>query len=156
MTMISDGQSRLLIRLEIEALNAEFAYRVDHFEGNGVENLFTPDGSYGVTGGGRSVGQDAIRESYDARRSRGPRTARHIFTNLRLHHVSPTEATGTTILVLFAEDGMPPLPANVLAVSDFEDNYRYSDGRWLYHSRTIHRQFQAEASVPVLPLGQNR
>ena len=39
------------IRSEIESLNVEFWYLVDHHGGEGVEDLFTEDGVYSVPGG---------------------------------------------------------------------------------------------------------
>ena len=48
-----------LIRAQIEALNVEFWYRVDHQNGEGVAELFCEDGVYSVPGG-RNVGRAAI------------------------------------------------------------------------------------------------
>lgn len=144
---------RLMIRLELEALNAEFAYRVDHGPSATVADLFTKDGSYGRANGPRSEGREAIRATYAARDAHGERTARHIFTNLRLTHESGERVSGTTIMTLYAQDGRPPLPAEVLAVSDFEDVYvRSADGTWRYESRTIHSLFVGDRPT-VLPLG---
>ena len=148
-----------MIRLEIEALNAEFAYRIDHDLSDQVAELFTEEGSYGRSssgGGARSVGRDAIRRAYAARAERGDRTARHIFTNLRLCYESETRVTGTCILLLFADDGLPPLPAEPNLVSDYEDIYeRGDDGVWRYASRTVTHLFLHRDHKPVvLPLGK--
>jgi len=149
---------RLLTRLAIEELNAEFAYRVDHDLSHTVADLFTPEGSYGRADGPRSHGREAIRAAYALRRAHGPRTARHLFTNLRLEHESARRVRGTAIMLLFAQDGVPPLPAEPLAVADFEDVYeRGEDGRWRYASRTIRSLFRDAGGRPVvLPLGQAR
>src|SRR5882762_10137386 len=85
---------RLLARLAIEELNAEFAYLIDHNRSELVADLFTEQGSYGRASGERSVGRDAIRFAYASRKTKGPRTARHIFTNLRLTFESELRATG--------------------------------------------------------------
>ena len=77
-------QELLLLRLEIDALNAEFAYLIDHDQSDRVAELFTEDGVYGRSTGQRSAGRDAIRQSYQRRKDHGVRTARHIFSNLRL------------------------------------------------------------------------
>ena len=61
----------LLLRLEIEALNAEFAYLIDHDQSDGVADLFTVDGVYGRSTGDRSVGREAIRDSYKRRKTMG-------------------------------------------------------------------------------------
>ncbi|MDR8402157.1 nuclear transport factor 2 family protein [Paraburkholderia sp. USG1] len=150
-----DRLEKALIRTEIEALNAEFAWLIDHDRSDEVAKLFTPEGSYGRSSGERSVGRAAIRQAYAARSSRGARTARHIFTNLRLGYDSPTRATGTVMLILFAEDGPPPHPAEPNLVSEYEDIYeRDIEGVWRYVSRTVTSLFRHPGDKPmVLPLG---
>lgn len=150
---MTDRERQLIIRLELEGLNAEFALRVDHGPTSTVADLFTPDGSYGYADGRRSWGRDEIRAAYAKRDAGGARTARHLFTNLRFALDGPERASGTTILTLFAADGAPPHPAEVLAVCDFEDSYvRCDDGQWRYGSRTIRTLFASERSTN-LPLG---
>ena len=60
------------VRAEIEALNVEFWYRVDHEGGEGVAELFCEDGVYSVNHG-RNEGREAIAQSYVLR---GPTAAR--------------------------------------------------------------------------------
>jgi hypothetical protein len=149
-----DQQDALLARVAIESLIAEFAYLIDHNQTEEVADLFTEDGWYGREGGSRSVGRDAIRKSYAGRAARGERTARHIFTNLRLTMLSPTEAEGICILLLFAADGAPPLPAEPMLVQDYKDTYRKVDGCWLFASRETRSLFQASSFERVLTLGK--
>jgi SnoaL-like domain len=144
----------LLARLAIEELNAEFAYLIDHEQSEEVANLFTTDGSYGRATGERSVGRDAIRMAYAARKVKGPRTARHIFTNLRLKFESDERASGTCIMTLFAEDGSPPHPAEPFLVADYDDVYQLCGDTWRYASRTITWLFvRRDGKVSPLPLG---
>jgi len=146
-----------LVRLEIDALIAEFAWRIDRGDPATVADLFTEDGWYGRETGDRSVGRDAIRAAYAARKERekaaGVRTARHLFTNLRLQQSGPDDASGCCILLLFAADGPPPHPATPLLVQDYDDTYRRVDGRWLFASRSVTKLFVGEDFAPVLPLG---
>ncbi|MXW92948.1 MAG: nuclear transport factor 2 family protein [Rhodospirillaceae bacterium] len=146
-----------LLRLEIEALIAEFAWRIDRGDPAAVADLFTPDGWYGRSAGERSVGRDAIRAAYAARAERqaeaGVRTARHLFTNLRLERLDADSAAGSCILLLFAADGPPPHPAVPLLVQDYDDTYRRTGGRWLFASRSVAKVFVGENFAPVLPLG---
>jgi ketosteroid isomerase-like protein len=129
---------RLLLRTELDELNVEFAYRIDHGLSDQVADLFTEDGSYGRSTGERSVGRDAIRRAYATRSDRGPRTARHVFTNLRLTEVAEDRVEATSILTLFAHDGPPPHAAEPLLVADYDDTYRRgADGRWRFASRTV-------------------
>jgi ketosteroid isomerase-like protein len=150
-----DALQRAVIRSEIEALNAEFAYLIDHGLSEGVADLFTEDGSYGRASGERTTGRAALRKIYEMRAARGARTAAHVFTNLRLTIESETQARGVTFLVLFAEDGAAPQPAEVNLVSEYEDVYRRGDdGAWRYASRTVRRLFEHPGGKEsVLPLG---
>lgn len=144
------------LRLHIEALHAEFAWRIDRADPSTVADLFTEDGEYGRSTGRRSVGREAIREAYRARGARGPRTARHIFTNVRLHSAGESSASGSAVLTLFAEDGVPPLPAHPLLVADYDDEFeRSQQGVWLFKRRTITWVFTREdgALGGTLPLG---
>jgi hypothetical protein len=145
---------QLLARLAIEELNAEFAYLIDHEQSERVADLFTVDGSYGRSTGERSVGRDAIRRAYASRKAKGPRTARHIFTNLRLKFEARDRATGTCIMTLFAEDGVPPHVAEPFLVADYNDVYVLFEDNWRYSARTITWLFmRRDGKVSPLPLG---
>jgi hypothetical protein len=134
-------------RQMIEALNAEFAWLIDHRDGAGVDALFTPAGVYDMSN--RVFrGREEIRGFYQARKSRGRRAARHVFTNLHLVMDEPARATGTTILTLYACDGEPPYPTQAILVADYDDVYvREEGGRWRYESRVI---IPAFGGVPTL------
>lgn len=151
-----DRTEQLLTRLELDALNTEFAYLIDNGRSEEVADLFTEDGSYGRSTGERSTGRDAIRAAYRGRKAAGPRTARHIFTNLRLTYQSDVQVTGKSILTLFAEDGVPPHTAEVFLVADYDDVYaREPGGPWRFQSRTITWLFmQKDGKVSPLPLGK--
>src|SRR5688572_12016889 len=144
----------LLLRLEIDALHAEFAYLIDRGDSDKVADLFTEDGVYGRSTGERSVGRAAIRESYRRRSAHGVRTARHIFTNLRLEPLSERLIRGSVILTLFAHDGSPPLPADPMLVADYDDVYEQcADGRWRYRERIITWVFTRQGASSPLALG---
>jgi hypothetical protein len=144
----------LLARVEIEALVAEFAWRIDHGETDRIADLFTGDGWYGRETGERSVGREAIARAYANRAVVGQRTARHLFTNLRLTFRPEGSAEGTCILLLFAADGAPPLPAEPMLVQDYIDTYRKEAGRWLFASRDTRRVFVSPAFRQALTLGR--
>jgi hypothetical protein len=150
-----DRTQQLMVRLELEELNAEFAYLIDHNRSEEVADLFTEDGSYGRSTGERSTGRPAIRAAYAQRKDRGARTARHIFTNLRLTYESETRVSGRCILTLFAADGAPPHVADPFLVADYDDIYlKGDDGRWRYFSRTVTWVFtERSGKVSPLPLG---
>lgn len=123
-------------RSAIHDLVAEFAWRVDHNDGVGVENLFTEDGTYDMAGWVIS-GREDIKHFYDDRRARGPRTSRHLFTGLRLS-ANDDAITGISVLTLHAEQGAPPLRLDPVLVADYSDTYvRDEDGRWLFGNRAV-------------------
>jgi len=143
-----------LARLAIEELNAEFAYLIDHEQSERVADLFTVDGSYRRATGERSVGREAIRRAYASRKAKGPRTARHIFTNLRLKFHARDRAAGTCIMTLFAADGAPPHVAEPFLVADYDDVYVLYEDNWRYSARTITWLFmRRDGKVSPLPLG---
>ena len=146
MTAIS-AQDVTEMRASIEALNAEFAWLIDHKDGAGVTDLFTAGGVYDMSNR-LYRGHAEITGFYDSRKARGRRAARHVFTNLRLVPESPARASGTVILTLYACDGEPPYPTAAILIADYNDIYvREPDGVWRYEYRTIVPVF---GGVPVL------
>jgi|RhiMetdeSRZDD1v2_1073273.scaffolds.fasta_scaffold02295_12 SnoaL-like domain len=129
----------------------EFAYRVDFGPAETIADLFIEDGWYGW-GEKRSVGRDAIRDTYRQRAARGLRTARHLCTNLRFSMLSDDKAQGQSIWLLFAEDGPPPHAAVPLLVADVNDVFVRQNMRWLFESRQLTDVFVAPERKPVLPL----
>ena len=142
---------RLNVRAELEALNVELWYRVDHQGGEGVAELFTEDGIYSVPGG-RNVGRAAIAESYLRRAARGPRLSRHVHSNLRVTIESADRARGVSVLTLWARDGEAPMALVLpVSVSDVVDDYvRGEDGTWRIAHRHITAAFKGD-EPPVLP-----
>jgi hypothetical protein len=133
---------RLEIRAALEDLNTAFTYCLDHDDIDGLVALFTEDAIY-THGPRRSEGRAAIDELFRRRAASGPRTARHLYSGLRLEIESRTEAKGTSVCMTFAQNGTPPLaPAVPILVADFNDLYACGeDGRWRIRERHIVRIF---------------
>ena len=147
-----DQQSALLARQAIDALGAEFAWLIDHRGGEGVPELFTEDGVYDMGGEQVFAGRAEIAHFYTSRKSRGQRTARHVFTNLHVRMESEAVAHCVVILTLYACDGAPPYPTTALMIADYEDVcVRGEDGRWRYRSRTIVPAFGAVPQLAKKP-----
>ena len=140
------------IRAELQDLVTEFAHRVDRGPVDTVADLFAPDGWYGSGPDKRSTGRENIRAVYKARAAAGPRTARHLMTNLRLTEIDATHWSGLSIMTIFAENGPPPHPAVPLLVADVEDVFVLHEGRWLIQSRQLTDLFADPTRTPVLPL----
>lgn len=142
-TELTSGD-RLGIRLALEDLNAAFAHHLDHGNIDELVALFTDDALY--THGPRiSRGRAEIETVFRKREARGPRTSRHLLSGLRIAIDSPTSASGSSVCLSFAADGVPPLPAKPFLVADFEDRYRLdADGSWRFAERHILRVFTAD------------
>jgi SnoaL-like domain len=142
----------------VERLMAEFAYRIDFEQGFTIAELFSPDGYY-ESDGKRSTGRAAIHQAYVRRAARGPRTSRHLFTNVRVVRLPGEKYGATAIMLLFARDGEGLHPAVPLSVADVADVYALDGGSAdnglpLIESRTLRTIFADENESPVLPLGQ--
>lgn len=147
--------TQIRIRLALEELNTSFTYFLDHDRLDELVELFTEDAVY-THGERRSVGRDAVRAVFAARKAGGVRTVRHVASGLRLAVESDSKATGTSVCLTFAYDGPPPvMPATPYLVADFDDEYRRcADGRWRFAVRHIRRVFVAEGNPGPQGLGQ--
>ena len=144
MTDALTNDARLAIRLALEDLNAAFTHHLDHGDIAALAGLFTVDAVY-TNGTRESRGRAAIEALFRQRVAKGPRTSRHIYSGLRLTIESAREASGTSVCLSFAADGLPPLPAKPFLVGDFVDRYRREDdGRWRIAERHIHRVFTSD------------
>jgi hypothetical protein len=146
---------RLTIRLALEDLNTAFCHHLDHNEVDALLELFVDDVYY--THGSRvSRSKAELEEVFRGRSATETRTARHLYSGLKLDIESATHARGTSVCMTFAAYGEPPLsPAIPTLVADFVDEYvRGDDGRWRFKERHIHRIFVAPDNPG--PIGQKR
>ncbi len=131
----------------------EFARRIDFAAGVGVELLFTEDG-YLEFDGRSSRGRPEIMRAYAARRARGPRTARHVVTNVRIFGDDRGVVGGQSIMLVFGADGHPPFDfASPIAVADVFDVYSLVDNEVLIARRVITPVFVDSERPVVPPLG---
>ncbi|HEY3516211.1 MAG TPA: nuclear transport factor 2 family protein [Gammaproteobacteria bacterium] len=146
---------RLTIRVALEDLNTAFCHHLDHNEVDALLELFVDDVYY--THGSRvSRGKAELEEVFRNRSATQTRTARHLYSGLKLDIESATRARGTSVCMTFAAYGEPPLsPAIPTLVADFVDQYvRGDDGRWRFKELHIHRIFVAPDNAG--PIGQKR
>jgi hypothetical protein len=146
---------RLQIRAALEDLNTAFCHHLDHDEVDALLELFVDDVYY--THGSRvSRGKAELEQVFRSRSATQPRTARHLYSGLKLTIESATRARGTSVCMTFGQYGEPPLsPAIPTLVADFVDTYvRGTDGRWRFQERHIHRIFVAPDNSG--PIGQSR
>ncbi|HWD02018.1 MAG TPA: nuclear transport factor 2 family protein [Amycolatopsis sp.] len=125
---------------------------IDHNGGRTVHEWFLPEGTLNF---GREIvrGRDAIAEIYRKRRDGTGRVARHVATNLHEERLDEVTARVTSIVVLFAGNGTPPLPQLVPQfVGDVEDVFVRTAGEWRLRSRTMTPVFfspEVELAVPM-------
>lgn len=127
---------RLAAKAEIEALEIEYYYRVDHGPAESAADLYTPDGVLQTGTSPELHGREAIRAFY-AQRNKSWVT-RHITGNMRLRYIDATHVEVTRAYIYFRGDaasGPGPYPA-VPAVAEYvELVVKGSDGQWRYASR---------------------
>jgi hypothetical protein len=146
---------RIEICLALEDLNTAFCYHLDHDEVDALLALFVDDVYY--THGSRvSRGKSPLAKFFWSPSSTETRTARHLYSGLKITIESATRASGTSVCMTFGAYGEPPLsPAIPTLVADFVDEYvRGDDGRWRIKERHIHRIFVAPDNLG--PIGQTR
>jgi hypothetical protein len=146
---------RIEIRLALEDLNTAFCHHLDHDDVDALLGLFADDVYY--THGSRvSRGKADLEKVFRSRSATETRTARHLYSGLKLDIESATHARGTSVCLTFGAYGEPPLtPAIPTLVADFVDEYvRGDDGKWRIKERHIHRIFVAPDNLG--PLGQQR
>ena len=155
MAAVLTDLERLTIRAALEDLNTAFCHHLDHDDVDALLALFVDDVHY--THGSRvSRGKAELEEVFRSRSAREKRTARHLYSGLKLEIESATRAHGTCVCLTFADYGEPPLsPAVPTLVADFVDEYvRGEDGRWRFKERHIHRIFVDPKNTG--PVGQKR
>ncbi|MGI9537394.1 MAG: nuclear transport factor 2 family protein [Desulfocapsaceae bacterium] len=138
---ISDLQ---VIRQEINDLNNDFCYYLDHGMVDELVELFCEDALY-THGQRTSSGREEIRQLFKGRGAKN-RTSRHIQSGLRIQVRDSAHAAGQSVCLTFGADAQPPVsPATPYLVADFIDEYQLcDDGRWRIWRRHIERIFVAE------------
>ncbi|SDV49715.1 nuclear transport factor 2 family protein [Chitinasiproducens palmae] len=140
---------KLLMRVAIDEIQAEFAHCLDHARYEALAQLFTPDARY--TSGARALrGREAIRAFFATRAALGPRASRHLYSGLRLVDTQPDRITATSVWLSFAANAALPLDeVPIFMVADFHDTFeRGVDGRWRIAARTIIAAFRNPAAAP--------
>lgn len=129
------------LRLAIQALTAEHAWRLDHGAADTLHELYARDGELLNLPPRDLVGREAIR-AWGAQRVLLPRVSRHVETNHRLHW-DGTVLRGTLYACVYraatAQDTAQTAP---FMVGDYEDEYVREGDAWLIRRRVIRRAFR--------------
>ncbi len=136
-------------RLALEELQATFFWKIDRRETTDIATLFTQEGQLIVPDMATRMttfltvkGREALTRQWA---NRPPQlVTRHVFTNLLIEEVSPSEAIGRCISLGFrhTDPGFgAPLP---VVVADHDDRYELqTDGRWRFVEKRITALFVA-------------
>ncbi len=161
MTGIPAAISTALLRAEIDAVLADWAWYLDHGDYDAVAALFTTDALF-VTGAAELRGRAAIKNRYSERVV--VRTTRHTYSGLRVSPVAgdpgpalgpgaegrPARVRAQSTWVNFAVNAPAPVDdVGVYLVADFEDELTWcEDDRWRISERRIVPVFRDPARAP--------
>jgi ketosteroid isomerase-like protein len=151
-----------LLRAEIDAVLADWAWHLDHFELDELAELFTDDALF-VTGALELRGRAAIKNRYLERTV--VRSTRHTYSGLRVTALAgapdalpgpgpvgrPAQVRARSTWVNYAANAPAPLDeVGVYLVADFDDVLTWcQDERWRISERRIIPVFRDPARAPV-------
>ena len=149
LSVVAGEPASTILRVEIDAVLADWAWHVDHGEIDDLVELFTEDARFEPQPGAELHGRPRIRQRYTTRI--GPRTTRHVYSGLRLEVVSPAWVRATSTWVTYAANETAPVhDATTYQVADFHDLFtRCPDRRWRICDRTIVSVFRDPTRGPV-------
>jgi hypothetical protein len=132
------------LRLAIQALTHEHAWRLDHGQADRLHELYTDDGAMIGLPPRDVVGRDALKV-WGVERVKLPRVSRHVETNQRL-----VWKDGVLHGVLYATVYRSESPDDTAGtapflIGDYEDEYAFEGGVWLIRRRVIRRAFRVAA-----------
>ena len=141
------SEELLKLNCELALHLADYWHEIDFNGGKDANEYYTPDAEFHGQFSSY-IGRDKIQEFYDWRRDRGARLSVHSFTNFRARFTGKDSAEATNFLMLYARDGMRPLPSHEpVTISLATDRFKLVDGRWLCTYRRFEHLF--ESDVPV-------
>ena len=153
---MTDPLEALLLRAEIDAVLADWAWHLDHGDYAAVAGLFTADALF-VTGAVELRGRSAIENRYTEREQ--VRTTRHTYSGLRVSAAGaepgpggrPARARALSTWVNYAVNGPAPVDdVGVYLVADFHDVLTWChDDRWRISERRIVPVFRDPSRAPA-------
>ena len=159
MTNLPAAISTALLRAEIDAVLADWAWHLDHGDYDALVELFTEDALF-VTGAVELRGRPAIKNRYTERLV--VRSTRHTYSGLRVYPVAadssaaadgrPAQVSARSTWVNFAVNA--PVPADdvgVYLVADFDDVLTWcDDDQWRISQRRIIPVFRDPSRAPLI------
>jgi ketosteroid isomerase-like protein len=157
-TNIRAAISTALLRAEVDAVLADWAWHLDHGDYDALVELFTEDALF-ITGAVELRGRSAIKRRYTERVV--ARSTRHTYSGLRVSPEAgdpsaaadgrPARARARSTWVNFAVNGPVPVDdVGVYLVADFDDVLTWcEDDCWRISERRIVPVFRDPARAPV-------
>jgi len=152
-SMTPDGSAAVrVLREELIRVVVALWFEIDHHHGVAASAFFTADAELRFEDA-TFCGTAQIDDVYATRAARGPRVSRHVVTNLHVVEADDRSARAISTLILYADDGIPPLPVTTPAlIADVHDTFERHDGRYLIRSRHIEHLFIAPSTVLAVPV----
>jgi SnoaL-like domain len=161
--MTAVAEAAVLLRAEIDAVLADWAYHLDHGQLDELAGLFTEDALF-ITGGLELRGRVKIKNRYLERTV--VRSTRHTYSGLRVSVMEgdpgavrgagggtarPVLVRAWSTWVNYAANAAPPVDdVGVYLVADFDDVLTWcADERWRISERRIIPVFRDLARAPV-------
>lgn len=138
-----------VLRAEVDAVLADWAWHLDHGDYDAVVELFAPDALF-VTGGLELRGRAAIKARYTERT--GTRSTRHTYSGLRVSQQAPGRLRALSTWVNYAVNGPVPVDdVGVYLVADFDDMLSWDPAanQWLISERRIIPVFRDPSRAPA-------
>ncbi|MGH3247750.1 MAG: nuclear transport factor 2 family protein [Trebonia sp.] len=165
MTDLPDSWRAALLRAEVDAVLADWAWHLDHGDYDALVELFTENALF-ITGTVELRGRSAIKNRYSERVV--VRSTRHTYSGLRVGPVPgdsgsaagdsgpagggrPARVRARSTWVNFAANAPAPVDdVGVYLVADFDDVLtRCDDDRWRISERRITGVFRDPSRAPV-------
>jgi hypothetical protein len=157
------AEAAVLLRAEIDAVLADWAYHLDHGQLDALAGLFTEDALF-AAGGREFKGRAQIKDRYLERTV--ARTIRHTYSGLRVSVLEgdpgavrvaeggaarPVLVRAWSTWVNYAANAAPPVEdVGVYVVADFDDVLTWcADERWRISERRIIPVFRDIARAPI-------
>jgi hypothetical protein len=139
------SSERLQLTPLLYALTVDYWHDVDTNWGRNAPNYYTEDGVFEGTQH-PYVGREKIRQFYKWREDRGARTVIHAVHNFQCLPDGPAKAICHWFLMLYAADGVPPLPSKPpIQISYMTDHcVKDRDGNWLVARRKFENWFEGD------------
>jgi 3-phenylpropionate/cinnamic acid dioxygenase small subunit len=117
----------------VKATIARYTHALDDGRVDDVVDTFCADGVFDFPGTETFEGHDALRQTYEAWKPRGPQ--RHLVLNTLVDEWDDHEAAATSDVVLIAagKDGA----WTVAFVARYRDVLHLDGGTWKFHRRTV-------------------